>query len=300
MRLAGITAALALAFGLVSAPAPGVLIDSGDGTGNTTAPVPDPGFYNVGDRGGLSAVYLGGRFAITAHHAGPGNVALAGVTYTYVPGTAVQLDNGDGTYADLTMFQIYPAPPLTALTIASSSPPVGAALILSGNGRNRGAATTFDPNGPDPPDPVSGYQWGPGQSLRWGTNTVADELLIDLVDDTRTMALETVFDAGGSAHEAQGVVGDSGGAAFAWNGSQWQLAGILFAVGAAYADQPPETSLYGNLTFSADLATYRSQILGVMALPEPVGGLWPAGALAVLLARRRARNHRFTFSSTRS
>jgi hypothetical protein len=284
MRLARILAAFALG---LATTASAVLIDSGDGTGNTTAPVPDPGWSNVGARGAQTAVYLGGRFALTANHVGPGSVVLGGVTYSYVPGTAVQLDNGDGTSADLVMFQIHPQPPLPALAIASAPPPAGATLILVGNGRNRGMATTFDPNGPEPPDPVHGYEWGSGQSKRWGTNTVLGTLLIDLIDGTRTLAIETAFDAGGSAHEAQAAYGDSGGAAFAWSGSQWQLAGLVFAIGAPYTGQPDETALYGNLTFSADLSSYRDQILDVMALPEPSIGLLPGVALVAALVRRR-------------
>jgi len=43
-----------------------------------------------------------------------------------------------------------------------------------------------------------------------------------------------------------------------------------------------------------DLSTYRSQILDVMALPEPSGALWPGAALAALLARRRQSGTRST------
>jgi len=46
---------------------------------------------------------LGGKFVLTANHVGAGDIDLGGTIYTYVPGTAVQLDNGDGTYADLLM-----------------------------------------------------------------------------------------------------------------------------------------------------------------------------------------------------
>ena len=46
----------------IAAAAPAVIIDSGDGTGNTTAPVPDPGWRNVGNCHGLTGVYLGGKF----------------------------------------------------------------------------------------------------------------------------------------------------------------------------------------------------------------------------------------------
>jgi len=300
MRLASLHAALVFA---VATAASAVIIDSGDGTGNTTAPVPDPGWNNIGPRGTTTGVYLGGRFVLVAHHNGPGNITLGGVTYVYVPGTAVQLDNGDGTYADLLMFQIHPAPPLPALPIASQSPSVGTLLLMVGNGRDRGPAISFDPNGPQPPDPVDGYEWGAEQHLRWGTNSVVDTPLVGLIDNsqtwTQTWGLQTVFDEAGSAHEAQAAVGDSGGPAFTWNGSQWQLAGILFAVGAPYANQPSGTALYGNLTFAADLSHYRNQILEVM-LPEPDGGLWAGiAAVAILVRRRRASNQRRSRSSTR-
>jgi hypothetical protein len=47
-----------------------VLISSDDGTGNTTAPASDPGWSNVGDRGGLSAVYVGNGWVLSAGHVG--------------------------------------------------------------------------------------------------------------------------------------------------------------------------------------------------------------------------------------
>ncbi len=299
MRLAPVITALALG---LSAPARAVIIDSGDGTGNTTAPVPDPGWHNIGACGGQTGIYLGGRFALTTNHVGPGSLTLDGATYAYVPGTATQLDNGDGTYADLVMFEIYPAPPLPALAIASVTPADGTPLIMTGRGVNRGPPTSFDPNGPDPPDPVSGYEWGSGQTLRWGTNSVIGPIRIDLLDGTQTMSIMTSFDAGGSAHEAQGATGDSGGAAFVWNDSdsQWQLVGVLFAIGARYTNQPSGTSLYGNITLTADLSVYRPQILDVMAMPEPNGGLWAGAAIVAMLARgRRAPPHSLPRSTTR-
>jgi hypothetical protein len=137
--------------------------------------------------------------------------------------------------------------------------------------------------------------------MRWGTNSMLGSLRVDLPDATQTLSIESTFDQGGSAHEAQAAIGDSGRAVFAWNGLQWQLAGIMFAVGSLYTDQQPATSMYGNLTLSADLSFYRSQILDVMAMPEPGGATWPGVALVAVLARRRgARPHRFARSTTRS
>lgn len=232
---------------------------------------------------------------LTAKHVGPGNIVLDGVTYVYVPGTAVQLDNGDGTYADLLMFQIYPEPPLPALSIASLPPLVGTELILVGRGRNRGPMTSWDPPGLPPNDFIDGYEWGPGTTMRWGTNTVAGlpfEIFYEPLN-TYTMAFATNFTEPGptqTAHEAQAAVGDSGGATFALNGTQWELAGIMFLIG-TYMDQPGATALYGNETYSVDLSSYRDQILDVMAMPEPSRGLWPGAAVVAMLARRRRGLH---------
>jgi hypothetical protein len=244
-----------------------------------TAPVPeDPGWSYVGTRGGLSAVYLGGSFVLTANHVGAGDVVLDGTPYTFVPGTAVQLHNPDTTLADLLMFQIHPQPPsLPALPLWSGSvrPLVGTELILIGHGRNRGAATSFD-CGPGPAS--DGYEWGAGHAMRWGTNFV-EEYPLPVFN---TQAFGSNFDAAGSAHEAQAATGDSGGAAFAWSGSQWELAGILFAIGLC-EDQPAATALYGNATYAADLFFYRDEIADVIAMPEPSGGLWAGGLLVAAL-----------------
>jgi hypothetical protein len=280
MRRALVISALVL--GLATA-ASGVIIDSGDGTGNTSAPTSpftDPGWNSVGILNGLSCVYLGGKFVLTAGHVGTGNVVfngVNGVTYRYVPGTAQQLSNGDGTTADLLMFEIYPEPPLPALSIPSATPLANTSVIMIGNGANRGPATTWNF--------IGGYDWGTGQSMRWGTNAISGSTTVQLAGAS-TMAIETTFVQGGSANEAQAAVGDSGGAAFAQNGSQWDLAGILFAIG-FYPNQPPQTALYGNITYGADLSSYRSQILNVMAMPEPRTGVWPGAAFVALLARRR-------------
>ncbi len=267
----------------LAAPASAVIIDSGDGTGNTSAPSPDPGWGHVATRGGLTAVHLEGPWMITANHVGAGNVVLGGVPYSVVPGSAVRLDNGDGTFADLLMFAVAPTPPLAPLVIASSTPSNGASLILAGNGRNRGAATSWDPNGGPPPGPLHGYEWALGRTLRWGTNFV-ESFPIGRVFDTEVFG--SIFDLGDSPHEAQAANGDSGGAAFAWDGSQWQLAGVMIAT-TVYDGQPAETSLEGQTTYAADLSFYRDQILDVVEMPEPTGA-WPAGAVLVgALARRR-------------
>jgi hypothetical protein len=262
-----------------------VIIDSVDGTGNTAAPSPDPGWSYVGTQGGLTAVYLGDGWVLTANHVGAGDVTLLGAVYPYVPGTAVRLSNADESFADLLVFAIAPYPVMPLLPIATTGPPLGTDLILIGNGRNRGAATSWDSNGPPPPGPIFGYEWASGHSLRWGANHVEDypeELVLG------TWSFASFFDEGVSLDEGQAATGDSGGAAFALDGSEWKLAGLIYAIG-IYTGQPTGTSLYGQRTYSADLSYYRDEILDVVGLPEPTGGV-PAGVMLIFaLQRRRAR-----------
>lgn len=281
IRTAG-TALLCVA--LLALPGTAVLLDSGDGTQNTSAPVNDPGFEHVGRRGSLTAVYLGDGWVLTANHVGTGTVTFGGETAEPLPGSAVRVANGDGTYADLLLFAVHPPPDLPLLPIRTDPLSGGEAAILAGNGRDRGPATSWDPNGPPPPGPIGGWEWAASRSLRWGTNVV-DDFPVDPVVDT--FAFTTVFDEGAPGDEAQAANGDSGGAVFVHDGVEWQLAGILFAIG-VLTDQPPQTALYGNTSYAADLSLYADQILDTVALPEP--GAAPAlvgGALLVAALRRR-------------
>ena len=94
--------------------------------------------------------------------------------------------------------------------------------------------------------------------MRWGTNVVTGTSTV-----LDTEAFYTSFtETGGTTHEAQAANGDSGGAVFIKDGSLWELAGVMFAVG-EYLGQPAETALYGNLTYAADLASYRDQIIEI-------------------------------------
>jgi hypothetical protein len=278
---------LLLALMLCSPPAAAVLIDSGDGTGNISAPSPDPGWANVGFRGSLSAVYLGNSYVITAAHAGFGDVVFNGTPHRAVPGTDVILRNPDSSATDLRLFSIHPAPALPALPVSAVAPEIGDQILLAGNGRDRGAETSFDPNGPPPPGPVGGHLWLGSQSLRWGTNEVDSFSTLSL-GGAVSESFSALFDAGSTPHEGVAATGDSGGAVFHNTGSQWELAGIMVAV-SQFVGQPANTSIYGNGVISVDLSVYRDDIMAVVALPEPSGGLW-WGALAVLvLASRRGR-----------
>jgi hypothetical protein len=290
-----IALASALLAALLAFPAGAVIIDSGVGTGNTSAPADDPGWDHVGIRNGLCAIYLRNGWVLTANHVATGPVELGGVVYDAVPGSAVRIGNGDGTEADLKVFALTPDPGLPELPIRSNRNLPKGEVTLIGNGRNRGAATDSDdptvwvPPPAHPQPAIAGYLWGSGRTLRWGRNIVAGEWPGDPDD---TVAFYTIFDAPGSrnytTHESQGAPGDSGGGVFAKQGGSWELAGIMYLIG-LYDGQVANSALYGNWTGAADLSFYRDEILELTAIPEPRGLLLLGPGLVFLatLGRRR-------------
>jgi hypothetical protein len=297
MRLLLLLSSLSLLIATHPHPAWAVIIDSGDGTGNAGPPAQDPGFHHLGRRGSLSVVYIGEGWILTANHVGAGDVTFDGTVYPWVPGSSVRLDNGDGTFADLLMFQVLPHPALPTLPIRAADVQIGDDLILIGHGYDRGPATSWDDNGPPPPGPIYGYDWDTtGRTMRWGENEVDGFPMDQFGTRVRVLGNEAFyarFDSSGMTHECIAANGDSGGAAFDTNG---ELAGLVYAIG-TFQGQPPDTALYGNLTYSADLPFYRDDIVAIRALPEPAGAL-PA-AVAMLFAldahgrrrRRRPRAH---------
>ena len=304
LRIPFLLALLSIA---IAAAAPAVIIDSGDGTGNTSAPSPDPGWgswwNNVGTCNGLSCVYLSDGWVLTANHVGAGDATFGGVTYPWLVGSDVRLHNPDTSLADLRVFRLqFPYPPLPDLPIATSTATSSSThpLYLVGDGRNRGATTTWDPCGPGS---YNGYLWGPGTTMRWGTNRV--EVAQYFEPGFGTWVFGTKFDSSGfsvTAYEAQGATGDSGGATFAWNGTSYELAGILIGIGTLQTVptqqcpnveyQPPETAIYQDQTYAADLSIYHDEIVSTM--PEPAGGLWAGAALIAWLSAGTRRACRGT------
>jgi hypothetical protein len=254
----------ALAFWWPLDGAQAVIIETGDGTGNVTAPPDDPGWANLGTRGGTSVVYIGHRWVLTANHVGVGDVVFEGLTYSPVPGSKVRFQNPDTSQADLMVFKVFGDPGLPPLDIPSSPPVVGDPLIAIGNGLNRGSATTFMGLG--------GYDWGSGRNMRWGTNIVSE---IDVLVDT-TYSFAATFtdplDPSATGDEAAGANGDSGGAAFIKVGGDWYLAGTIFSI-SQYPGQPSTTSIYDNELFAADLSFYRDDILAVIEQKSCSDGL---------------------------
>jgi hypothetical protein len=256
-----------------------------DGTAaNLVAPTDDPGwdaigrFTTAGKVG--SAVFLGNQggsaWFLTANHVPTASTSLTIASQTFTSFLDVQQI---GT-ADLKVFRLNSElVGISPVTLASTTPTIGASVTMIGYGAT-GTKVTWDLStnpwtlgGSD----AEGYTWSGPNVMRWGTNEVhAVNLLVG-----STVAFVTDFDA--VAGQAQGSLGDSGGAVFIKNGSSWELAGIMFAVGAtdgtnygnSFTGQPSNTSVASitgapnakSVTFNVQVAVYESAILA--AIPEP-------------------------------
>jgi hypothetical protein len=295
---------------------------------NAAPGLSDPGFDNVGIYSGASAVYLGSQWAITAHHVGStGGVILGGTVYSV--DQTVRLQNPDTTDTDLRLLHLTTDPGLPSVDIAPSFPGIGSDVVMIGRGL---LAEDSDQN--DIPDlktwyvtensstdwdwstsPAGGYDFthdgftqssSGSRGIRWGTNTIDGTEVFDMGSSGEVDGFYTTFDQNLPARtsdEAQALRGDSGGAVFHYNGSNWELIGLMHAVG-TFNDQqeadpygtPPnaaDVAVYGNLTYASDLSVYRDQITA--AIPEPTSLLLLAAALGMYAAtsrRQRFAHHR--------
>lgn len=275
------------------------LVAGGDGTQNTTAPAGDQGWNHVGRITGSapsSVTYLDNNWFITANHIkvldNPTGVLLGAGSYTIDAGSWTRLTNSvGGTDTDLMMFRVAEPVGLSGINVSSSTPANTTALTMIGNGRNRETDLTYwlasggvwtETNSVSAN--AAGYKWAAGSTKRWGSNT--KEADAGLVDDGFGITEMFYTDFDGIVGEAQGATFDSGGGVFVDTGSEWELAGLMLTV-AGFTGQPAETSVFGNLTYMADLSTYADQINSVTAIPEPsVLVLGLAGSGAVFCIRR--------------
>lgn len=270
-RLAA-TAWLAVTLG-VALPASSVVIDLDDGSGNTTAPPSDPGWTHMGTRAGLSVIYLGGGWILTASHVPFGSVVIGGVVYEAVPGSRIVLETFPGVPADVAVWKLVDGPVLPFLEIGAATPNVGDEVLMIGFGRSRGA-TEFSCG------PFSGFDTLTPNAMRWGTNEIEANGFDIVLSGFTTRSMRVDFDAHppGSfdnrcaatvdCPEAQASVGDSGGAVFRFNGGggNWELVGVLYAISSFSCNDPqhPETALFGDQTFMSELPFYRDQLMGVV------------------------------------
>jgi len=252
---------LAIVFPVSSGQA--VILGTGDGTGNTSAPADDPGFASVGKVNGLSGVYLGNGWVLTANHVGSGPMEFGGVTYPVVPGSWQRLAGSGPNPPDLSLLRMVGDPGLPVTALATAPPSVGSEVVMIGRGLSRGAAITWTS--------TEGWQWTSPMVKRWGKNRITSTGTTILDSESITMN----FDSPGPtavADEAHVAVGDSGGGVFIKSGGTWYLSGTLF-VSLTFASQPSNTSLFGNAAAAVDTSAYRSEILGIISVPACSNGL---------------------------
>ena len=290
-------AALILPLPLVQA----VVIGSGNGSGNTNAPSGpngDLGWNYVGSLNGASGVYLGGGngsgWVLTANHVGFGNFTLNGTTYSAIAGSGQQIGSIDLYAFRITVGQGTGLSLLSNLTLAGTSPASGETLTMIGNGKDRATSKTYwSVNMGSTPYTwnesnrfynASGYKQLSTSSKRWGSNRMDGRTNIN-----STSMIQTTFTESGISNEAQAAVGDSGGGVFVpMDNGSYQLAGIMDLVG-TFSGQPANTAVFGNVTYSIDIATYQEQIIAVTGVPEPSVWMLSLTGLGVLIATARRR-----------
>jgi autotransporter-associated beta strand protein len=245
------------------ASAQAVIIEGGDGSGNTTVPADslgDPGWANVG-HGNNSSVYLGNRWVLTCAHVGSANTIFNGETYSKVTGSSIRLhesvDGNPKNPIDLVLYRIDANPPgLADLSLCTATPTQGSLVTAIGLGTDRGTST------------ANGFLWGNyNNTKRWGRNLISSSWSgIINAGFGNNHVFQTTFDRDPSSsldpllanNEFQASSGDSGGAVFYKDNNGWKLAGILEAVSAN------GSANYGDITYSIDLSYYADQITNAL------------------------------------
>jgi len=250
-----------LAWLVFAGPAAAIVMNEGDGFATPPDRMVASGHVGTVAGGGLTIVYLGEGWVLTASHVGAQDVEIEGRVYRKAPEPPVQIYNDDRTEADLIAFRILgnpDLPDLAPLQISDSTPARGAFAILAGAGR--------DKDGSDRPlvDALRRIWRGRANAgPSWGTNTIAGASERVAIGDRVTDAIITEYslvdDLFATPYEAQAVPGDSGGALFVADGGEFVLAGVLFAASdsTTYRSEP-------RLTFAVNLASYREQIIAAI------------------------------------
>lgn len=191
------------------------------------------------------------------------------------------------------MFRLTEEPPLLGASLSGTSP-VGsnAPARMMGIGQDRELdETRWDSSWNEVllGGTFRGYELIGARTMRWGTNTIESNPLQSVGIGAQygtVQAFRLDFDR--VEGEGMATGGDSGGGIFVKNGGAWELAGVMVAAG-GFNGQPAGTVAYGNVTFAADIATYRGEIEKIMAtVPEPSAAALLLSSL-IFLPRRRSR-----------
>ncbi|WP_411826601.1 trypsin-like serine protease [Luteolibacter sp. AS25] len=258
------TAVMFLAF---ASNLPAVTVATQSGT-NPSTDAPDNGapWGNVILTNGASGVYLGGGWVLTAAHVYD-DQASPYVTY-----------NSTQYYADLN--EVYTLQNSSTAQLQGLS--ADADLVLFRLDTELSGLPTISLGDVTTNMNITMIGFGGGKT--WGTNTVDPQNLasnFNVTDGNDFVGFQTDYDSGVST-EGQGIIGDSGGAAFAFVGGEWKLIGMMQAVDDA-----------GNptKTYFSSMSQYSSQINSIIsnagAIPEPSALLLSCPAFLLLLRRKR-------------
>ncbi len=300
-----------------------VIVAGANGGGNTAnnttragleaaVGTPFPLFDNVFNYSDATGIYLGYNpstfdvWVISARHVSPSGATITLDSLSYSFQQRIDL-SGDIALIRYTRPDNQ-MPGLSAAPLAQSLPGTANTLVMIGQGKNRVQDASTDANTSDAIsiNGNTGYNWASGNIKRWGTNNQDNNFALNgpgPPNPLGTINFGSFTSTGYSAtfnqpspgewlstNEAIGSLGDSGGGAFFFDGTDWVLSGIFSAV-TRFSDQPDDTSVFGNATLITDINTYREEILGVTGflIPEPgTATLLLLPAAVILLRRQRA------------
>lgn len=224
-----------LTFGCLSLalwqPSHAIIFPSGDNNKNQTAPdAARTDIFNAVGRsvntgnGSGSAVYLGGKYVLTANHVNLlSNINFDGTTNWKRDTSFAPRQVGD---KDLKVIKLEKVPTgLVGVTLNTSTLETTKTGTVVGWGRGR---STSDTNGSD------GWTWGNSatEAKRWGENAITAAAFFPSYQDTNdntytnTPVLITTLSSNAGDDEAASAYLDSGGGIFAKFGNEWRLIGL--------------------------------------------------------------------------
>lgn len=223
----------------------------------------------------------------------PATIGVGGSFYNVI-GIGTQVAGSDLILYELSR-GVLPVPSLPAVSLTSAAAALGEFSLMTGRAYTNNGSAPYGWVNPDVSDAVP---------VRWATNTIESSILIDL-DPTPALNvhryLATDFDgpedAGVTAYDGQGALGDSGGGLFIYRGGQWVLAGAAHFVDdgpdlreiVPTGDGVVDPSQHGDFTGYTDVFQHRGVIQGFTGIlvPEPSAFLLGLMGLVVFLKRRR-------------
>lgn len=275
-----------------------------------------PYFDNVINYSDATGIYLGATasgdiWVMSARHVTDSNASITIQLKTYDFQSRTILADSD---IELIRYRhsLGETPNLPVVSLATGIPSTSDPIVMIGIGKNRVQDATTDDRTSDAVIIASGqagYNWDTAKVKRWGTNNKDDKFIGNPAnDDVETYSLGGYNTTGYSmlfdepqnppnpleegpwltTNEAMGSLGDSGGGAFYYNGSEWVLSGIYTAI-TTFPGQTGSTSAFGNRTLTTEISTYKSQIDGATGalVPEPSTGILLLGTWALFALMRR-------------